>query len=74
MAKAAAGQSEPGPIGKLTRFFRESRDELKKVNRPTREETIQVTWVVLMMLVSFSVFLGLADLVFGSLMQTLLSK
>lgn len=76
MAKASTSTPAAGmgPIGRLFQFFRDARDELKKVHRPTREETIQVTWVVLLMLISFSVFLGLADLVFGSLMQWLLSK
>ena len=74
MAKGTSAAAPAGVFGKSIGFFRDAREELRKVHRPTREETIQVTLVVLAMLVGFSLFLGLADLVFGGLMQWLLSK
>ena len=54
-------------------FFRECWDELKKVHPPTRQETVQATLVVLLMIVLFSVFLGATDLIVGELMQKILT-
>jgi preprotein translocase subunit SecE len=46
-------------------FLREVRLELKKVTWPTRPEVVGTTGVVLVIVFIFSVFLYLADLVFG---------
>ncbi len=54
-------------------FARESWAELKKVHRPTRQETIQATIVVLVLVVIFAFFMGLTDLIIGQIMQGLLT-
>lgn len=54
-------------------FFSESVEELKKVHPPTKQETIQGTIGVLVMVFLFGLFLGLADLIVGRLMQWVLS-
>lgn len=59
-------------VSKGISFTRESWAELKKVTFPTRQETIQATLVVLMMMVLVSAYLGLLDLVFYKLMQAFL--
>jgi preprotein translocase subunit SecE len=46
-------------------FLREVRLELKKVTWPTRPEVMGTTGVVLVIVFIFSIFLYLADLVFG---------
>ncbi|MBL7662623.1 preprotein translocase subunit SecE [bacterium] len=55
-------------------FLRESWIELKKVQTPTRQETIQFTMVVFIMLTVASIFLGLVDFILGNLMQNLLTR
>lgn len=54
-------------------FFNESVEELKKVHPPTKQETIQGTIGVLVMVFLFGLFLGLADLIVGRLMQWVLA-
>jgi preprotein translocase subunit SecE len=46
-------------------FLREVRLELKKVTWPTRPEVVGTTGVVLVIVFIFSVFLYMADLLFG---------
>lgn len=54
-------------------FVSESWAEIKRVSRPTRQETIQATLVVLMMMVVVSLFLWLVDWLFSSVMRIVLS-
>ena len=69
----AASEKSAGVVGKSTLFAKESWAELKKVHSPTRQETIQATIVVLVMVVIFSMFLGLADFVVGLMMKNILT-
>jgi len=45
-------------------FFRETRDELKKVVWPTRQETIRLTLVVIIISLIVGLFLGGLDFIF----------
>lgn len=45
-------------------FLQESRRELKRVNWPTREETLRLTGVVIAISVAVAVFLGAFDYLF----------
>ena len=45
-------------------FFRETRGELKKVVWPTRQETIRLTLVVIIISLIVGIFLGGLDFVF----------
>ena len=47
--------------GKIIQFFHEVKAELKKVNWPTRKETIASTSVVLVIVFIIAVFLFIAD-------------
>lgn len=47
--------------GKLLSFSRESRVELRKVVWPTRQETIQITLIVLVLVFLIGLFLWLVD-------------
>jgi preprotein translocase subunit SecE len=49
----------------LTRYLRDTRAELRKVNWPTRQETWRLTQIVLAVTVSMAAFLWLADLLFS---------
>ncbi len=53
-------------------YFRESYEELRKVNWPTRDEVIQGTQTVLIFVVGFTILLALLDVVFGAFVRTVL--
>ncbi len=54
---------------KIGNFIQESKQELKKVNWPTREETIRYTLFVIGFSVGLSAFLGILDFVFLQILQ-----
>jgi len=72
MAKDGSAQ-KAGGIGAgvmaLPNFFRESWIELKKVHKPTKQETIQATIITLAMVAAVSIFLGGVDFILGILMS-----
>ncbi len=45
----------------ITRFYRETMGELRKVSWPTREEAMNLTMIVLIVLVAMAVLLGIVD-------------
>ncbi len=55
------------------KFFKDAWLELKKVQTPSREETIKSTAGVFAMLIVFGLFLGVTDYVVGSLVRGLLN-
>ena len=78
--KMASGSSQgssqvarKGMFGQLFSFFPEAYAELKKVHSPSRQETILITLMVLGMIVIFGVFLGLADMLIGIMMRSILT-
>lgn len=56
----------------ITRFFRETVGELRKVNWPTWPEARNLTGVVLLVLLVMSIFLGLIDAGAAYVMQILM--
>jgi len=62
-------QVKKNPVAKATDFTTDTWDELKKIHTPTRQETIQGTIGVLLMVAFFGLFLGLSDLLVGKIMQ-----
>ena len=54
-------------LDKITTFLKEVRLEMKKVNWPTREETIRYTLMVIGVAVAVAIFLGGFDLIFTEL-------
>ncbi|MCL4404286.1 preprotein translocase subunit SecE [Patescibacteria group bacterium] len=54
---------------KIKNFFRESREELKRVNWPRRDETVRYTVFVIVFSVGLSLFLGLLDFIFVQVLQ-----
>jgi len=55
----------------ITGFFRESLAELKKVHWPTREQTTQMTIVVIIFSIATGIVLGGLDFVFAQLVAFL---
>ena len=56
-------------IKKITNFLKEVQIELKKVNWPTRQETIRYTLIVVTVSFVIAVFLGALDFVFTFLLE-----
>jgi preprotein translocase subunit SecE len=51
-----------------TGFLRETRDELKKVTWPTRQEVVRLTMVVIVVSLVVGLFLGALDFSFTKLL------
>lgn len=49
----------------LQRYFRETTGELRKVSWPTRQEAVNLTIVVLIVIVAMGAFLGVLDFAFS---------
>ncbi len=49
-------------IKKIKDFFKEVKIEIKKVVFPSKDELIGSTWVVIIVVLIISVFLGIVDL------------
>lgn len=64
-----AEEVEKGKLETAKDFLSESHAELKKVTWPTREQTIKATWVVIIMVIIISIYLGLVDYVLAKLVR-----
>jgi preprotein translocase subunit SecE len=71
-AVAVMGLTGLGHRGKD--FLSESLFELRKVVWPTRQETMRITWVVLVVVVVISLILSLFDLIISQLIKLLLGS
>jgi preprotein translocase subunit SecE len=56
---------------KIKNFFAESRQELRHVNWPTRQEAARLTGIVIGIAVTISVFLGFFDFVFTNAIKSI---
>jgi len=61
-------------ITKIITFFKEVRLEMKKVNWPSREETIRFTLIVLGASAVVAAFLGSLDFIFSDLLSCFILK
>lgn len=50
-------------------FLKEVKEELKKVNWASKEETIGTTSVVIVLLIILSIFIGVVDVVLSKIIQ-----
>lgn len=57
-------------FAKIKNFFAESRQELRHVNWPTRQEAVRLTMIVIGIAVGFAVFLGIFDYLFTYIIKT----
>lgn len=74
--KEATARSQPvrkssKSENRIIRYFQDTREELRKVAWPDREEVIRLTLIVLGVTVVFSIFLGTLDFVFQRLASLL---
>lgn len=70
MAEKKIAHRQPN---RFSHFFRETLGELRKVNWPTRQEAINLTTIVLIVIFVMSTFLGFLDIMFSRLFALLLS-
>ncbi len=59
-------------ITNVKEFLSEVKAELGKVTWPTRKETVSTTWVVVVIVVLVSVYLGACDVVLAKVMRLIL--
>ena len=63
--------NQPNPV---TRYWKETRGELRKVTWPTREESQHLTAIVIGVTISFALFLWVFDLLFSNVIQLLIRQ
>ena len=56
----------------IQRYFRETVGELRKVSWPTRQEAINLTIIVLIVIIGMSAFLGILDFLYAQLFTVIL--
>lgn len=61
-------------MGSITAYLREVLQELQKVTWPTREHTIQMTVLVIVVSVGVSLYVGALDFMFQQLITVLINK
>ena len=59
-------------LAKAKNFLQEVNLELGKVTWPTRKETVATAWIVVVIIVLISLYLGACDVVLAKLMRLIL--
>jgi len=59
-------------IARIKAFLQESKQEFKRVNWPSRQETVRLTLIVIVISLAISAFLGLLDTGFTILLKQIL--
>ena len=62
---------ELNKIESLKIFFKESKEELKKVIWPEKKVVINATWVVLGITIIVAVVLGVVDLIYSNILKAI---
>ncbi len=62
-----------GIITKITRFFKQVKNEMKKTNWPNREELKSNTMIVLLTCIALIAFLGIVDVILTGILTPLLT-
>ncbi|MCA9954330.1 MAG: preprotein translocase subunit SecE [Ardenticatenaceae bacterium] len=63
--------NQPNPV---TKYWKETRGELRKVTWPTREESQRLTMIVIGVTIAFALFLWIFDLLFSNVIQLLIQQ
>ena len=72
--KKAEKKSKPGFFARAAKWFKDMKSELKKVQWPTRKQTINNTLIVIACVVIVGVFIWLFDFVAGQAIELILTK
>jgi len=59
-------------FSKIINFFKEVKTEIKKVNWPTRKETIRYTLIVIGVSIALAIFLGGLDFLFTTILNKII--
>ncbi|SFM07490.1 preprotein translocase subunit SecE [Halanaerobium salsuginis] len=62
-----------GFFGKIAKFFKQVKSEMKKVNWPNKEEITSNTIVVIITVVALIAFIGIIDLALANIITPLIS-
>jgi preprotein translocase subunit SecE len=60
-------------MDKVTTYFRQVGQELQKVSWPSRQQTIDKTWLVIGVSLVVAVYIGLLDAAFQALVTSLIN-
>jgi preprotein translocase subunit SecE len=60
-------------LEKIKNFFKEVATEARKVNWPTRQETLRYTLIVITISFSIAFFLGFLDFLYQSILKALIT-
>lgn len=76
MADSQSKKNDNKPVvkkpNKIQKWWRETVGELRKVTWPTKEEALQMTKVVTIVVLATAVFLGVVDFIFSRLIGLVL--
>lgn len=61
-------------LNKITTFLKEVQLEMRKVNWPTRKETVRYTLIIIGVAVAVAIFLGSFDFIFRTLLDRFIIK
>ena len=61
-------------ISTINQFLKETKQELDKVTWPTKEETVKLTQTVIIVTVTFALYLGALDYLFTEGLNLLILK
>ena len=64
MAKSKSSVVVTREDNAVVKYFKETRAELRKVTWPTREETKNLTTIIVLVTLAMAIFLGLLDYIF----------
>ena len=59
---------------KIINFIIEAKAELMKVNWPTKEQTINYTWIVIGVSLGIAIYLGILDYIFSTILKVFIIK
>lgn len=68
----AHGGVSDGLFTRIYTFFMEAKEELMKVVWPTRKETIDSTWRLLILVILVGIYLGLVDSILGRVLALII--
>jgi preprotein translocase subunit SecE len=72
--ESGRGRQEVAPENRLSRFWRETIAELRKVVWPTRDQAVNLTLIVVVTVVAMSAFLGAIDYILTQLVKFILVR
>jgi len=59
-------------FNRITKFLKEARQEFKRVNWPTKNETVRYTLIVIGISVIVALYLGLLDYIFTEIIRLII--